>query len=155
VDFRWDANADGRVDDDESDRDYAFVTHATGGLLVFDFTRRAEPQLVSRIRLPLVPLGVAIDRTRMRAYVSGASGGLAIVDLAALGTTTLVDADLNGVDDRVLEVVRIPAIQPGSPAVAVPDLGLVFVGGDGGAASIAVGAPVIVFVSADGPVLEL
>ncbi len=155
VDFPWDANADARVDDSERDRDYAFVTHATGGLLVFDLTRRAEPQLVSRIRLPLVPLGVAIDRTRMRAYLSGASGGLAIVDLAALGTTTLVDADVNGVDDRVLEVVLIPAIQPGSPAVAVPDLGLVFVGGDGGAASIAVGAPVIVFVSADGSVLEL
>ena len=150
VDLPWDANADGRVDDDEGERDYAFVTHATGGLLVFDLTRRAEPQLISRIRLPLVALGVAVDRTRMRAYVSGASGGLAIVDLAALATATLVDADANGVDDRVLEVVPISAIQPGSPAVVLPDLGLVFVGGDGGAAGIQVGAPAIVFVRADG-----
>ena len=131
------------------------MTHATGGLLAFDLTRRSEPQLVARVRLPLVALGVAIDRTRMRAYVSGATGGLAIVDLAALATTTLVDADVNGVDDRVLEVVPIPEIQPGSPAVVLPDLGLVFVGGDGGAASIAVGAPVIVFVSADGSVFAL
>ena len=155
VDFPWDLNADGHVDADERERDYAFVTHATGGLLAFDLTRRSEPQLVARVRLPLVALGVAIDRTRMRAYVSGATGGLAIVDLAALGTTTLVDADVNGVDDRVLEVVPIPEIQPGSPAVVLPDLGLVFVGGDGGAASIAVGAPVIVFVTADGSVLAL
>ena len=150
VDLPWDANADGRVDDNERERDYAFVTHATGGLLVFDLTRRAEPQLVARIRLPLVALGVAIDRARMRAYVSGASGGLAIVDLAALATTTLVDVDVNGVDDRVLEVVPIPAVQPGSPAVVLPDLGLVFVGGDGGAVGVQVGAPEIVFVRADG-----
>lgn len=150
VDLPWDANADGRADDDERERDYAFVTHATGGLLVFDLTRRSEPQLVSRIRLPLVALGVAIDRTRMRAYVSGASGGLAIVDLAALATTTFVDADGDGRDDRVLEVVPIPAIQPGSPAVVLPDLGMVFVGGDGGTAGIQVGAPEIVFIRADG-----
>ena len=63
-----------------------------------------------------VVLGVSIYRTRMRAYVSGATGGLAIVDLAALATTTFVDSDENGVDDRVLEVVPIPEIQPGSPA---------------------------------------
>jgi len=150
VDLPWDTNADGRVDDIERERDYAFVTHATGGLLIFDLTRRTEPQLVSRIRLPLAALGVAIDRTRMRAYVSGASGGLAILDLTALATTTLVDADVNGVDDRVLEVVPIPAIQPGSPAVVLPDLGMVFVGGDGGAAGIQVGAPEIVFVRSDG-----
>lgn len=150
VDLRWDANGDGRVDEAEAERDYAFVTHATGGLLIFDLTRRAEPQLVSRIRLPLVALGVAIDRARMRAYVSGASGGLAVVDLDALATTTLVDVDANGVDDRVLEVVPIPAIEPGSPAAVLPDLGLVFVGGDGGVAGIQVGVPEIVFVRADG-----
>ena len=150
VDLPWDANADGRVDEVERERDYVFVTHATGGLLVFDLTQRSDPHLVARIRLPLVALGVAIDRTLMRAYVSGASGGLAIVDLAALATTTLVDADVNGADDRVLEVVPIPAIQPGSPAVVLPDLGLVFVGGDGGAAGIQVGAPAIVFIRADG-----
>ena len=51
---------------------------------------------------------------------------------------------------RVLEVVPIPAIQPGSPAVVLPDLGMVFVGGDGGAAGIQVGAPEIVFVRSDG-----
>ncbi|MEO8195271.1 MAG: RHS repeat-associated core domain-containing protein [Thermoanaerobaculia bacterium] len=150
VDFPWDTNADGRVDDLERERDYAFVTHATGGLLAFDLTRRSEPQLVARVRLPLVALGVSIDQTRMRAYVSGASGGLAIVELASLATTTLVDADENGVDDRVLEVVPIPEVQPGSPAVVEPDLGLVFVGGDGGAAAIAVGAPKIVLIAADG-----
>ncbi len=54
------------------------------------------------------------------------------------------------VDDRVLEVVPIPAIQPGSPAVVLPDLGLVFVGGDGGAAGIHGGAPELDFVRADG-----
>lgn len=54
------------------------------------------------------------------------------------------------VDGRVIEVVPIPAIQPGSPAVVLPDLGLVFVGGDGGAAGVQVGAPEIVFVRADG-----
>ncbi len=59
-------------------------------------------------------------------------------------------ADGNGIDDRVLEVVPIPAIQPGSPAVVLPDLGMVFVGGDGGTAGVQVGAPEIVFVRADG-----
>ena len=108
VDLAWDTNADGRVDDIEGERDYAFVTHATGGLLVF------------------------------------------VLDLTALATTTLIDIDVNGVDDRVLEVVPIPAIQPGSPAVVLPDLGMVFVGGDGGAAGIQVGAPEIVFVRSDG-----
>ncbi len=155
VDFPWDTNGDGHLDDNERERDYAFVTHATGGLLAFDLTLRSEPQLVARIRLPLVALGVAIDRQRMRAYVSGASGGLAIVDLATLATTTFVDADENGVDDRVLEVVPIPAVQPGSPAVVEPDLSLVFVGGDGGAASIAVGAPKLILVTGDGSILLL
>jgi hypothetical protein len=154
VDLPWDLNADGRVDEAERERDYVFVTHATGGLLVFDLTRRSEPLLVARVRLPLVALGVAIDRTRMRAYVSGASGGLAIVDLVSLATTTFVDVDENGVDDRVLEVVPIPAVQPGSPAVVEPNLGLVFVGGAGGLASIAVGAPAIVFIRADGTLLQ-
>jgi hypothetical protein len=46
--------------------------------------------------------------------------------------------------------VPIPAIQPGSSTVVLPDLGMVFVGGDGGAASIQVGAPEIVFLRADG-----
>ncbi len=86
VDLPWDLNADGRVDADERERDYAFVTHATGGLVVFDLTQRSGPQLVARVRLPLVTLGVAIDRAGMRAYVSGAAGGLAIVDFATLAT---------------------------------------------------------------------
>ncbi len=43
----------------------------------------------------------------------------------------------------------ILAIQSGSPAVVIPDLGLVFAGGAGGAAGIVVEVPKIVFIQAE------
>jgi RHS repeat-associated protein len=147
VDLPWDANGNGKADPAEVEADYAFVAHGLAGLLIFDLTDRANPILRSRIRVPMSAVGVAIDRRRMRAYVSGASSGVAIVDLAEPATTTLVDRDGDGIDDRVLEVLPIPDARAETGAIVEPDLGIVFTGGEGGVTSLAVDTPAIGFVA--------
>ncbi|MEO8275872.1 MAG: hypothetical protein ABI639_06600 [Thermoanaerobaculia bacterium] len=149
VDFPWDMNGDGRIDAVEKERDVAVVAHATAGLLVYDLTVRNEPVLRSRVSLPLAAVAVSVNRNLMRAYVSGASGGVAIVDLSAVATTALVDADGNGVDDRVLEVIPVQGIASRAPTVVEPDLGIAFISGDGGVASVGIGLPSLRIVAGE------
>ena len=86
------------------------MCHARGGLLVFVLTRSAEAELVALIRLPLLGLGVAIERSRMLSYFSCASGGVSIVYLAYLATTTLVDSDIVSAGNRVRHDLDIDAL---------------------------------------------
>ena len=76
----------------------------------------APPRVVERIPLPGQPFSVDIDAVRLVAYVELRGQGLAIVDLSHLRRTLTdvapeaMDANEDGIDDRVLTIVRKPDI---------------------------------------------
>jgi RHS repeat-associated protein len=139
-DYPLDLDGDGLVSPSEV-RDYLVVAHRTAGVLVLDATDRDGVQLVGRIRLPGQAVRVTVDREARLLYVAASGGGLYVVDFGGRPRLDRVDANGDGTDDRLLEVIALEG-NTNAPALLVPELGLAFAGGLGrGLTSIAVGHP--------------
>jgi hypothetical protein len=139
-DYPFDFDADGRITEDEV-RDFLVVTHRTAGLLILDATDRDALEVVGWVRLPGQGGHVSLYREGRLLYVSGLGGGLYVVDFDRPPTFELVDADGDGLDDRLVEVIPLEG-NTNSPALVVPELGVVYAGGlDRGLTSVIVSAP--------------
>ncbi|MEM7586358.1 MAG: RHS repeat-associated core domain-containing protein, partial [Acidobacteriota bacterium] len=154
--YPMDLDGDGILAADEV-RDYVVVTNAsvgatdpTGWVMVFDLTDRAAPQLVGRIEMPSPISTIAADRANRRLVVAGLGDGLHIVDFDRPPSLEVLDADADGRDDRVLETLTITG-ESVTELALVPELGLVFAGGQNlGLSSITVAPPELAIVGAHG-----
>ena len=81
------------------------------GLAVLDVSDLAAPKYIARIPLPANARAVAMGKGR--AYV-GTDGGLVVVDLSQANAMSLVDADGDGQDDRIMTIA-----QPGTAITSV------------------------------------
>jgi RHS repeat-associated protein len=141
--YAFDFNGDGRLDPSEQ-RDYLVVTHRLAGVLIYDVTDRANPQLVGQIPLPGEAAHVGVDRQHRRLLVAGYGGGVYVVDFNRPPSVGLLDQNGDGTDDRVLDTIKLDG-NTDAPVFLEPDLGLAFAGGlKRGVTSIAVGGPLLV-----------
>jgi YD repeat-containing protein len=153
-DYAFDLNRDGRLDPSE-ERDYILVSHRQYGVLVYDITDRKEIILVGKIKVPGQAANLSVDREGRRLFVAGYLGGLYVVDLNARPSLDPIDGNGDGVDDRILETLTLPASTTAA-ARFIPELGLAFVGSQnvagqpgGGVSSVAVGQPRIQALARD------
>ena len=154
--YGMDLDGDGLVAESEA-RDYVIATNAsvenggdpTGWVMVFDLTDRAQPRLVGQIELPSQVSTIAADRENRRLYVAGLGFGLYVVDFDRAPSLLAIDADGDGVDDRVVETITLAEESVTRLALA-PELGLVFAGGPSvGISSIAVAPPRLAVMTAE------
>ncbi|MDA8016720.1 MAG: Ig-like domain-containing protein [Thermoanaerobaculia bacterium] len=146
-------------------RDYVLVSHLDGYVLIFDVT---DPHNVDRVgQIPIGPPGVKVpisglevDRRSRRIYVTAFGNGVYVLDFDRLHSIApnqpvlRLDADGDGVDDRVLEHIEI-AGELATSIAAVPELGLVWAGGrEHGITGLLQSAPEM-HVVADGPLRRL
>ncbi|MGB6849120.1 MAG: DUF6531 domain-containing protein, partial [Thermoanaerobaculia bacterium] len=130
----------------EKPSDYALLAHRAGAVLVFDIGDRENIRTVGIIRLPGAAAHLSIDRERRLLYVS-AYDRLYLVDFDLPPTTELLDANEDGVDDRVLETIELGG-STNSPILLAPELGLAFAAGlESGLTSLATGGPGLVAVT--------
>ncbi len=140
--YRFDLDDDGKLKPEEA-RDYALVTHRVAGLLIFDVTDRKNITLVGRIRLPGNAAHLSVDPEHRRAYVSGYSGGLYVVDLDHKPSLDLLDVNGDGTDNRVVETVTLPGNTNNAPRL-IPELGIALAGGlNRGLTSLTVSGPLV------------
>ena len=149
ADYGFDLDGDGFIAPIER-HDYVLLAHRVAGVLVYDVTDRAMPQLKGRIRIGSAS-AITVDRAGRRLFVSVGGSGLAIVDFDRLPNLDPLDRNGDGRDDRVLETI---ALGEGSnnnvPVLVAPELGLAFAGGlDRGVTSIAIGNPLLYAVDAE------
>ncbi|MCB1055040.1 MAG: Ig-like domain-containing protein, partial [Acidobacteria bacterium] len=136
-------------DDAVEDRDYLLVSHLQAGLLVFDVTNRDDVRSVARIPLPGAPSALALDRRQRRVLVAAGDKLLAI-DFDHPGGLGLVDANGDGIDDRVVEQVALGGAF-NAPPFLLPELGLAYAGGSGQELTgVAVAPPLLRVVTSDG-----
>ena len=144
-DYPFDLDGDGHFSSDEY-RDYVIVAHRQKGVLIYDVTNRDHVTLAGRIPIPGQAERVSVDADRRRLYVSGAGGGIYVVDFDAPPAIQPVDANQDLVDDRVIEIVSLPG-NTNSQVFLFPELGLAYAGGlDRGLTSLAVGEPKLAVV---------
>jgi RHS repeat-associated protein len=141
VDLALDWDGVPGISEEERHSDWALVAHGVGGLLVYDLTERTNPVLRGRVPLPGSALHLGLDRSTLRVYVATGSQGLMVVDLSGPLLVGFIDEDGDGVDDRVIERIQLPGIDADAPVAILPELGMVFAGGEGGVASVAAGRP--------------
>ncbi len=133
--FSVDLNGDGTIAPSET-FDLAVVANgADGTLQFFNVPESGDPTLLSVVRFQGETTGVALDATERLAYVGLGVRGVAIVDLDGPASVQPLDADRNGVDDRVLAVVDTPG-EAGRIALAL-SRGIAFVA-DGSAGVTAI-----------------
>ncbi|MGB5815266.1 MAG: DUF6531 domain-containing protein, partial [Thermoanaerobaculia bacterium] len=130
----------------EKPSDYALLAHRAGAVLVFDIGDRENIRTVGIIRLPGPAAHLSIDRERRLLYVS-AYDRLYLVDFDLPPTTELLDANEDGIDDRVLETIELGG-STNSPILLAPELGLAYAAGlERGLTSLATGGPGLVAVT--------
>ncbi len=148
-DYPFDFNGNG-VFEAEEYRDYLVVTHLSAGVLILDATNRDELELVGWVRLPGQSGEVAVDANRRFLYVSGLGGGLYVIEFDEVPSTATHDANSDGLDDRLLEVIPLDG-NTNSATLIAPELGIAFAGGlDRGLTAIGVAAPWLVVLGPDG-----
>ncbi|MEA2604011.1 MAG: hypothetical protein QOF89_5003 [Acidobacteriota bacterium] len=148
-DFQFDANNDGKLTDADPKNDYLLFGTVDAGVLIYDVTNRAALVRKAQIRVPGQVGSIAIDRERRKVYATGFGGGLYVVDLPIHLVDGLVDVNGDGTDDRVLETVTLTGTSR-QIALAVPELGIVYTGGDGpGLKAVAAGGPRLTAVIPD------
>ena len=144
--YAFDLDGDGVAEPDEA-RDYLLVAHRTRGLLILDATDRDHVFLVSRIDLPGGAAHLGLDREGRRVYVAGAGAGVYVLSLDGDLTTDKIDANQDGLDDRILETVPLDGGSL-SPILLLPELGLAYSGGlDRGLTGLSVSGPKIVAIA--------
>jgi len=125
VSFASDANGDGVVGEDETG-DLAVVANgADGTLQMFRLPVDGDPALLSVVRLSGEAVGVAIDASERLAYVSLAVRGVAVVDLDGPASIQPLDADHDGLDDRILGLLDVGGRADRVALVAARGLGVV------------------------------
>ena len=140
--YAFDFNNDGVLAPSEQ-RDYVVVTHRGAGVLIYDVTDRTKPSLVGQIPLPGEAAHLGVDRMNRRLFVAGYGGGLYVVDFNRPPSVGLLDKNGDGIDDRVLETIKLPG-NTDAPVFLEPDLGLAFAGGlQRGVTGVAVGGPLL------------
>ena len=101
-DYRFDFNGNGVLEETER-RDLALTAHPTVGVLIYDISERRNPNLIGRIGLPNPAVALHVDRESRLLYASAAVEGVYVIDFNLVPDNTLLDEDLDGVDDRILE----------------------------------------------------
>ena len=119
---------------------------ADGTLQFFNVPESGDPTLMSVVRFQGETTSVALDATERLAYVGLGVRGVAIVDLDGPASVQPLDADRNGVDDRVLAVIDTPG-EAGRIALAL-SRGIAFVAdGSAGLTAIELLPPRTTFLS--------
>ena len=146
--YPLDLNGDGVFQEREY-RDYLVVGIGAGEVVIYDATSRAYLVEVSRIRMPGSVNHVAVDRVQRRIYAAGYGGGLYIIDLGGQVSRTTVDANQDGLDDRIVETIELTG-DTRSPILVDAERGLVYVGGaERGLTAINVHRPQLTALAAD------
>ena len=103
-----DINGDGVVAPDTEAFNLALVANGLDGTLQFyRVPSSGDPVLLSAVRFAGADTsGVKLDRAERLAYVGLGARGVAIVDLAGPASVQPIDADHNGLDDRVLGIIE-------------------------------------------------
>lgn len=126
--YRFDFDGDGELEPSE-ERDYLLVTHAAAGVLVYDVERRHQPTLVGRLRLDGQAHNLSVDRGRRRLLVGGGSAGLFVLDFDRVPSLDLLDANADGIDDRVIDHLVLTGTTNAAPLI-VPGQAIAYVGGE-------------------------
>ncbi len=130
--FGFDTNGDGSIAGESETFDLAVATGGAEGTAQFlHVPATGDPILISAVRLPSVPQGVAVDATEAIAYVALGARGVALVDLKGPAAIQPVDLDRNNVDDRILGVVDTAAFAQRVTPVLSRGQGLVADGAGG------------------------
>jgi RHS repeat-associated protein len=138
--YVFDYSAEGGAGSNQP-RDYIVASHRLAGVLIYDVTDRAQPRLVGQIPMPGEAAHLGVDTEKRLLYVAGYGGGVYVVDFNRAPAIGLLDKNHDGIDDRVLESIKLPG-NTDAPVFLVPDLGLAYAGGlSRGVTSIAVGGP--------------
>ncbi|MEO1082739.1 MAG: DUF6531 domain-containing protein, partial [Acidobacteriota bacterium] len=121
-------------------RDYVVLAHHSGYLKIFDATDSTAVKPVAEIPLAkddeeIAIADLAIDRASQLIYVTAFGAGVYVVDFSSLPPETTdgnfvlrIDADGDGLDDRVLEHIQIVG-EEARTVVPMPESGLVWAGG--------------------------
>ncbi len=152
-DYPFDLDGDGRYETSEV-RDYLLVAHRTEGVLIVDAQDRDHLVLAGQVKLPGEAVALGVDRDHRRLYVAGAGGGIYVVDLDRAPSRDPIDANGDGLDDRVVETIELDdgsgAATASSPILLVPELGVAFAGtSDQGLHSVQVAGPELFAVAAE------
>jgi hypothetical protein len=116
--FSIDLNGDGSIADTET-FDLGVVANGSDGTLQFFRVPPAgDPVLLSVVRFAGETTSVVLDAAERLAYVGLGVRGVAVVDLDGPASVQPLDADHNGVDDRVLAVIDTPG-EAGRVALAL------------------------------------
>ena len=106
---QMDLNGDGTINTETEQFDLAIVANGTDGTVqMFRIDNIAAPELVSVVRLPAGAESVVVNIEDRLAYVGAGARGVALVDLSGLQSIQPIDADRDGLDDRVLGFVDTP-----------------------------------------------
>lgn len=127
----FDIDGDGSIAQDDT-FDVAVATdRTTNTLQLIRVPSEGDPSLLSAVRLPASPNGVAVDAAEALAYVSIGARGAALIDLLGPASIQPVDLNRDGTDDRILGVADTPVSAQRVTPMLSRGLGLV-ADGDGG-----------------------